>query len=225
LFRLSYESFLSKNINLSLFLVDLFVYFYWATDIYKRSKSKDDPIHFFKGRYYYILGLFPFPIFRFFLLISTLKQGIIIYKYVKRGEKDKTLFLDRELNFTFFDFFIDTISDAIFLRSLTRVDEVMRRLEYDKISQDIMPKHREALKTIVRKAMNSQTAIGRLDSFPLFNGIADQMSEDVAGMIVEAMETQVMGDIMKELNIYILKEMEKHVNELDLDRITKAGDL
>jgi hypothetical protein len=202
--------------------VDLFVYIFWVSDIYKRSKSKEDKIQYFKGRFYYILGLFPFPIFRFFLLISTLKQAIIIYKYIKRGEKDKSLFLDRELNFTFFDFFIDAISDAIFLRSLNRVDEVMRRLEYDKISQEIMPKHREALRNIVRNSMNAKTAIGKLDSFPLLHGIADQMSEDVSNMIVETMETQVMGEIMKELNMYILKEMEKHVNELDLDRITRS---
>ena len=128
LFRVSYESFLTISINLSIYIFDILVYSYWAYDIYHKIRSSENSLGYIKNRIYYILGLFPFPIFRLFLLISTLKQGIIIYKYIKRGEKDQSLYIDRELNFTFFDFFIDTISDAIFLRSLERVDEVMSRL-------------------------------------------------------------------------------------------------
>ena len=224
LFRVSYESFLSININLSLFLFDVFTYLFWLIDVSKRSGLRGDRLNYFTKRIYYIIGLFPFSILRLFLLISTLKQGIIIYKYVKRGEKDKSLFVDRELNFTFFDFFIDTISDAIFLRSLSRVNEVMSRLEYDKISREIVSSHKSSIRKVVRDSMSTKTAIGRLNSFPLFSGIADQMSEDVTGMIIETMETKVMADIMKELNMYILKEMKKNVLQLDLDRIVESNE-
>lgn len=225
LFRVSYESFLSININLWLFIFDIVTYLFWLIDISYRSGIKKDRLAYFKNRVYYILGLFPFPIFRLFLLISTIKQIIIIYKYIKRGEKDKSIFIDKELNFTFFDFFIDTISDAIFLRSLERVDEVMSRLEYDKISKKIISNHKENLRTVVRTSMSSKTAIGRLDSFPLFHGIADQMSEDVTGMMIEAMQNKVMGDLLRELNIHILNEMKRHVMELDLDRIVESNEI
>ncbi len=224
LFRVSYESFLSSNINLALFLIDVFVYIYWSFNIYRRVTAKDDRFNYLKNRIYYILGLFPFPIFRLFLLFSTIKQVIIIYKYIKRGEKNPSLYTDRDLNFTFFDFFIDTISDAIFLRSLERVDEVMSRLEYVKISKQIISSHKSDIRNVVRASMSTKTAIGRLNSFPLFTGIADQMSEDVTNMMIETMETEVMGNIMKELNLYILKEMEKHVRQLDLDRIVDSYD-
>jgi len=224
LFRVSYESFLSTNINLALFCFDVFVYIYWFINIYKRVKLKDDKFTYIKNRLYYILGLFPFPIFRIFLLFSTLKQGIIIYKYIKRGEKDKSLYQDRDLNFTFFEFFIDAISDAIFLRSLERVNEVMSRLEYVKISKEIVSSHKSDIQNVVRASMSTKTAIGRLNAFPLFNGIADQMSVDVTNMMIETMETEVMGDIIKELNLYILKEMEKHVRQLGLDRIVDSSE-
>ncbi len=220
LFRVSYESFLNPSINLSIYFFDIFVYVYWAFDIFSKMKAREDSFGYIKNRLYYILGLFPFPIFRLFLLISTLKQGIIIYKYIKRGEKDQSLYLDRELNFTFFDFFIDTISDAIFLRSLERVDEVMSRLEYVKISKEIISAHKTSIQKVVRDSMSTKTAIGRINSIPIFNGLADQVSEDVTNMMIETMENEIMGKVLKELNIYILKEMERHVKQLDLDRIT-----
>ena len=78
LFRVSYESFLTIGINLSIYIFDILVYSYWAYDIYHKIRSSEDSLGYIKNRIYYILGLFPFPIFRLFLLISTLKQGIII---------------------------------------------------------------------------------------------------------------------------------------------------
>jgi hypothetical protein len=224
LFRVSYESFLTIGINLSIYIFDILVYSYWAYDIYHKMKSSEDSLGYIKNRIYYILGLFPFPIFRLFLLISTLKQGIIIYKYIKRGEKDQSLYIDRELNFTFFDFFIDTISDAIFLRSLERVDEVMSRLELVKISKEIITTHKPSIQKVVRDSMSTKTSIGKINSIPIFSGIADQISIDVTNMMIETLENEIMSKIAKELNTYILREMERHVKELDLDRIANKKD-
>ena len=72
--------------------------------------------------------------------------------------------------------------------------------------------------------MSTKTSIGKINSIPIFSGIADQISIDVTNMMIETLENEIMGQIAKELNTYILREMERHVKELDLDRIANKND-
>lgn len=220
LLKTSYELYFPNNLNLFIFFFDFIVASIWGIEFIKRIHGREEKFRYIQDRWYHLLGIFPIPIFRFFLFLITLKQSILIYKFIRRGEKNAAIFIDKEINFSFMDLFIDTISDAIFLRSLERVNEVVERLDFSKLSGPILESNRENLKIVVKDSLDNKTSIGKITSNPLFNGLSDQLSNDITNVIIETVENEVIGKISRELNIKLLKEMEKHVKELDLDRIT-----
>jgi hypothetical protein len=220
--RISYQSLFSYSINIGFILFDFLVALIWTFDLFKRLKTKENKIEYLKTRWYKVLGLVPFPSFRLLLLLGTLKLIIITYKYIKRGEKNKELFLDREINFRFQDLIVDAVSDAIFLKSLERVEEVTKRLDFSEIAKKIMSEHRSELKKAVQVSLNSKTVVAQIKSFPFMSTLTDQLSEDVTELIIETIEMEVTGKILKETNLHVLKEMNMHVLKLDLDRITST---
>jgi len=222
LIRISYETLLPFGVNRGVLIFDIGVVTLWGFDFIRRVRKSENKLDYSWNRWYNILGLFPFPVFRLFLLLITLKQAIIAYKYIKRGEKNRELFLDRELNFSFQNIIADSISDIIFLNALKRVEEVMSRLEYDKMTQEIFQRNRESIHKAVGDSLISKDFIGRLNSLPLLKGITGQLAEELTLIIIETIEAEVIGKVLKEINLFILREMVQHVKELDFDRITEG---
>lgn len=222
LFRVSYETLIPDRLNYGLLGFDFIISAIWAISFYGKVRKKDDKWNYIKDRWYHIAGLIPFPIFRLLLLLSTLKLIILVYKFIKRGEKNREEFLDKELHFRFQDIIVDTISDAIFLRSLQRVEEVVQRMEFDKISREILKSHRQEIQKMVSDSLNTKPFMKQLNTMPFFAGVTSQLSKDITEMMIETMENEVLGKIMKDMNLYVLKEMDNHVRQLDLDRITDS---
>ncbi len=220
----SYEGLISfYNFSLAIFIFDLFVVTIWGISFLRRLSKQEDKLDYIINRWYNVLGLFPFSFFRLFLLFSTLKHILLIYKYIQRGIKDRVNFTDQEFNVTFRSMFIDSISDAIYLNSLKRVEEVVNRLEFDKITKQIVDKHEDNLKLLVKKSIQSKSIVGKLESIPLLKGISSQMAEDITSVLIETLEAETTANITRELNLFILKEMELNVKSLGLDRISEQG--
>ncbi|MDX1960435.1 MAG: hypothetical protein SFU98_17835 [Leptospiraceae bacterium] len=224
-FRNSYEPLIPSYVSIGLISFDLVVAFIWLIDLISKLSKTEDKINYAQTRWYKFVGLIPIPFFRFFLLLATAKLIIIIYKYIKRGEHNKEQFIDREMNFSFFNYFVDSISDAIFLNSLSRVEEVTRRVDFSKVSREIMLVHKEELKEAVENSLLSMKAVRTLNSIPMLSGLTKELTDDITQLIINTMELEIAGKILKETNLYMLKEMEKHVKELDLDRIVSENDI
>ncbi|HNM03505.1 MAG TPA: hypothetical protein PKK05_11380, partial [Leptospiraceae bacterium] len=62
----------------------------------------------------------------------------------------------------------------------------------------------------------------QLNAMPFFAGLTSQLSRDITEIMIETMENEVLGKITKDMNLYVLKEMDNHVRQLDLDRITDS---
>jgi hypothetical protein len=119
--------------------------------------------------------------------------------------------------------FIDSISDAIYINSLKRVEEVVNRLEFDKITKQIVDKYEDNLKLLVKKSIQSKSIVGKLESIPLLKGISSQIADDITSVLIETLEAETTANITRELNLFILKEMEQNVKSLGLDRISEQG--
>jgi hypothetical protein len=220
LVRNSYDALFSEYVRWGFIGFDLLVAFIWSFDLFNKLNVSEDKIQYARTRWYKFVGIVPIPFFRFFLFLATFKLIIITYKYIKRGESNKELFTDNEMHFSFFNFFIDSVSDAIFLNSLARVVEVTKRVDYSKVSKEIMLEHGEEVRAAVEKSLLSMKAVKSLNSLPILSNLTKELTDDVTRLILETLEMEITGKILKETNLYMLKEMDKHVRELSLDRIT-----
>lgn len=221
LFKDSYEGLIPYySFSLAIFGFDFLVVTIWGISFLRRLKKQDDKLDYIFNRWYIVLGLFPFSLFRLFLLLATIKHILLILKYIQRGVKDRESFTDREFDVTFHSMFVDSISDAIYLNSLKRVEEVVNRLEFDKITKQIIDKYEDQLKRLVKESIQNKSVVGKLEAIPLLRGISAQLAEDVTSVILETMEAETTSNITRELNLFILKEMEANVKSLGLDRIS-----
>ncbi len=224
LFKNSYEAIIPKIATGGIIGIDFLVVILWGFRFIFRIKSKDDKLKYIQNSWYYIPGLLPFPSLRFFLLLSTVKLIIITYKFIKREEKDISKFKDRELNFTFIDFFVDTISDAIFIRSLERVKEVVEGMDFNKLNSEVMNSHKHEIILMVQNSLESKEGFKRLNDIPFLNGITKQLSTEISETIIENSKNPLLGNMIKELNLKIIYLMDERVRKLDLDRITSKND-
>lgn len=221
LFKDSYEGLIPYySFSLAIFSFDFLVVTIWGISFLRRLRKQDDKLEYIFNRWYTVLGLFPFSLFRLFLLLGTIKHILLILKYIQRGIKDRKNFTDREFDVTFHSMFVDSISDAIYLNSLKRVEEVVNRLEFEKITKQIIDKYETQLKLLVKESIQNKSVVGKLETIPLLRGISAQLAEDVTSVILETMEAQTTANITRELNLFILKEMEANVKSLGLDRIS-----
>ncbi|HNB99554.1 MAG TPA: hypothetical protein PLS71_15010 [Leptospiraceae bacterium] len=221
LFLNSYEAFLPKIYSGAAFLFDMFVVTLWGVQVIFRIGRSPDKFEYISTNWYLLPGLVPFPIFRFFLALATLKLMIITYKFIKRGEKDTKQFIKRELNFRFIDLFVDAISDAIFLRSLERVEEVVEKMDFQDLTKDIIAKNKNDLGKVVRETLESKNFMKRVNALPFMQEVTSKVSDEVTEAILETLSTQVVGQMMKEVNLRLLHVMDDRVRKLSLDRITE----
>ncbi len=217
----SYGLFLRREINFSIILYDIFVITIWGIDFFIRLKNNKESqkIQYIFTHWYEIAGMIPFPILRPFLLLRGVKLAIAFYKLGKSDEEISRT-LTREITFRFRDIIVDTIADAVFLQSLKRVEEVMLRLHYAELAKYSFKKYEKELTEVVKKSIHSSTFIKELSKIPFMNTIIDESGVEITKIISEIMETEVFGNIMKEITKGILKEMYERVQKLDIERIT-----
>lgn len=224
LFKNSYDAIMPRIATGAIIGIDFLVVILWGLRFIFRIKSKEDKLKYIQNSWYYIPGLLPFPSLRFFLLLSTVKLIIITYKFIKRGEKEPSKFKDRELNFTFTDLFVDTISDAIFIRSLERVEEVVQGMDFTKLNSEVMEIYKNEIALMVQSSLESKQAFKRLNEIPFLNGIIKELSQEISETIIESSKNPLLGKMIKELNLKIIYLMDERVRKLDLDRITSKID-
>jgi hypothetical protein len=226
LIRISYMPFIHENFLILTYVFDLIIITVWGLDFIKKIYSKENKLNYLQSRWYNILGLFPFPLFRFFLLLNTLKLSIIVYKFIKSNKQDFSSFKDKELNFSFRDYFIDSISDAIFLRSLERVKEVVIRLDFQELASKSLENNQANLYSLIKSSIDSKIKSNILFTNSIANNFSEQLTNIVLNILKEILQNKIAGDITKDLNLLVIEEMDKHVRQLDLDRIiTKSEDI
>lgn len=217
--RQAYSDFLSREVSTAIIVFDLVVIALWFLDLLNRARKEKDRAHFIKRNWYEFLGLIPLFIFRPLLLLRAAKMAIAFYK-IGKSEQDVSSLLTRDITFRFRDIIVDTISDAVFLRSLQRVEEVMIRLDYADLARNAFREHSEELSRVVHESLNSKSIIGDLTKLPFMSGVANRLGDDLSMVIMEILETEVTGDIMKAITRGILQEMTERVKRLDVERIT-----
>ena len=217
--RQAYSDFLSREVSTAIIVFDLVVIALWFLDLLNRARKEKDRANFIKRNWYEFLGLIPLFIFRPLLLLRAAKMAIAFYK-IGKSEQDVSSLLTRDITFRFRDIIVDTISDAVFLRSLQRVEEVMIRLDYADLARNAFREHSEELSRVVHESLNSKSIIGDLTKLPFMSGVANRLGDDLSMVIMEILETEVTGDIMKAITRGILQEMTERVKRLDVERIT-----
>jgi hypothetical protein len=210
------------SLNYFIYGFDILIILIWGIDLslrIKKEKTEEKKQHYMLTHWYEIIGLIPIPFFRTFLLLKGVKLAIAFYKLEKAGEEiSKTL--TREITFRFRDIIVDTIADAVFLQSLRRVEEVMIRLNYAELAKEAFKKYENELTEVVKNSLYSTTMMGELSRIPFMKGFVNYAGEEISKVISEIMETEVFGNIMKEITRGILKEMYERVQKLDVERIT-----
>ena len=145
---------------------------------------------------------------------------IAMYK-LSGANKDITNIITSELTFKFRDVIVDTIADAVFLRALQRVDDVMTKLDYVKLLHKIYEKHKEDLMKATNKSLQNKTLLGDLKKIPFMRGIAEQLGNDVSAIVREVIESEVAASMVKEMNHEVIVKMIDKVRSLDKERLTK----
>lgn len=223
LFQLSikqaYGEYFDKRIITAMIAFDLMVIAFWLLDTFNRLRKEKNKVDYLKRNWYEILGMIPIFIFRPLLLLRAVKLTFAFYK-LGRSDQDVSRILTRDITFRFRDIIVDTIADAVFLQSLQRVDEVMKRLDYAKLAQQAFQENSDELKKAVHDSLYSKSVIGDLAKLPFMNTIGQRLGEDLSQVIMEILETEVTGEIMKSITGGILKEMSERVKRLDIERIT-----
>ena len=218
----TYGVFFRKEYNFFIYALDIIVILVWGIDLsirVRKEQTEEKKRYYLFTHWYEVIGLIPIPLFRPFLLLRGVKLAIAFYKLEKSGEEiSKTL--TREITFRFRDIIVDTIADAVFLQSLKRVEEVMIRLNYAKLAKHAFKKYENELTEVVKKSLYSTTMMGELSKIPFMKGFVNYAGEEISKVISEIMETEVFGNIMKEITKGILEEMYQRVQKLDVERIT-----
>ena len=201
---------------------DVFVMTLWGFDLIGRTLSQENRIDYLKRHWYEVLGVVPFQILRFFLLLRGAKLAIVYYK-MGRADEQFSRSITRELTFRFRDVIVDTIADAVFLQSLRRVEEVMSRLNYAELAKNAFQNHQTDLNNAVKASLLSKGMMGELARLPFMHGYIERVGDDVSTVISEVLESEVSGEIMKEITRGILAAMYERVQRLDLERITGSS--
>ncbi len=218
----SYGIFFPKIYNYFIIYIDILLIIVWSFDFLfriKKEKTEKDKRHYIYTHWYEVVGLIPIPILRPFLLLRGVKLAIAFYKLEKSGEEISKA-LTREITFRFRDIIVDTIADAVFLQSLRRVEEVMIRLNYGELAKVAFKKYEHELTEVVKQSLHSTTMMKELSKVPFMNSFVNYAGEEISKVISEIMETEVFGNIMKEITKGILKDMYERVQKLDIERLT-----
>ncbi|PJZ47505.1 hypothetical protein [Leptospira saintgironsiae] len=220
LFVNSYKEFIHKDIPAYVLAFDLFVIFLWGIEVWIKVRQKKDIKKYLRTNWYELIGIVPLYFLRPFLLLRGVKLAIAFYRFGTSGQNVSEV-LTREITFRFRDVIVDTIADAVFLHSLERVEEVMLRLDYSQLAKEAISKHNDQLNSKVNESLQSKFLLEELSKIPFMSQISHKLGEDIGRMIAEVLETEVIGDIMKDITANILKEMAEHVKKLPLERITE----
>ncbi|WCL48630.1 hypothetical protein [Leptospira sp. GIMC2001] len=218
LFQNSYGNFFPSNVLLAFLIFDLCVVTIWGFDVLKRFYHYENKWQFFQIYWYEILGVLPFNFFRPFLLLRALKIWIA-YAKLFGNDKDVSKLTTVELSFRFKDILLDSISDAVFLKSLSRVEEVMVHLNYSSLSKSIIDRHQSQIIEEFNKSIKEKEFAGALSRIPFMENISKNIGEDIGQVLKEVMETEVMGEIIKEFTQAILSQMAQKVKSLEVERI------
>lgn len=217
--RNSYGELLGPSAFTIVLIFDIIVVIIWVIDIIARFRREEDKWKFVTTNWYELVGIVPLTVLRPFLLLRGAKLIIAFYK-LGRSEHDVSRLITQDITFRFRDVIVDTIADAVFLQSLQRVEEVMVRLDYRQLAQKAFQENRDSLRKIVNDSLTNKSMLAELNKVPLMDAFTKRLGGDVTEVIIEVLETEVAGDIIKKIVHGVLLEMSDRVRDLDVERIT-----
>lgn len=216
----SYKVFLPAYFVTGAFAFDFLVIFIWLFDFRKRYKRHDNKLDYIATNWYEIVGMLPFTMLRPFLLLRAVKMGIAAFKLAK-SDIDPSKLKTREVYIKFSEVIMDTISDNVFLQSIDRVRDVMRRLEYDQLVDKIYVDYENEIKDSVKEVLYSKTSMKDLSKLPLFSVVENKITGEISESMRDILKSKIMADVVRAITTEILDQMEKRVTMLDVERITK----
>lgn len=223
MFGSSYIGYLPKYVNIFILFYDYFVITLWALDTFSSLRKSNDRIEYLKTHWYEFAGLIPLGPMRIFLLLRVVKLAILYYKF-GRSRQNISELQNKEYSFRFRDVFIDAIADIVFLQSLRRVEEVMLRLDYNKLATDVLTRHEEQLRIAIKENIEKNSIIGDISKIPLLGPVSKGLGNSVSDAVIDLMQQKVLGEIFQEITATILSDMHSSLRELDLGRITNTDD-
>lgn len=216
----SYKVFLPGYFVTGVFVFDFLVILIWVLDFRKRYKRHENKLEYIQINWYEIVGMLPFSLLRPFLLLRAVKMGIAAFK-LANSNIDPNKLKTREVYLKFSDVIMDTISDNVFLQSIDRVRDVMRRLEYDQLVDKIYSDYESEIKDSVKDVLYSKTSMKDLAKLPLFSVIENKVTGEISESMRDILKSKIMADVIRTITTEILDQMEKRVTMLDVERITK----
>lgn len=223
MFGSSYLVHLPEVVSLAILLFDYFVIAAWGLHVLFQMRKQQNKMEYIFAHWYEIVGLVPLGPLRLFLLARGLKLAILYYKLGSSG-KDVEEFKRQELSFRFRDVIIDTLADVVFKQSLIRVEEVMLRLDYNKLANVVLDKHGPDLKKSISHNIEQNTVIGDLGMIPLMGPVVRGIGNSTADTVIEMMRERVLGEVFHDITASILSDMHTSLKELDLVRITDTDE-
>ena len=220
MFRNTFEVIVPVNVSYGLIAYDFGVLTFWGIDFFFFFFKDKARVSFALAHWYEIVGLLPFSVLRVFLLLRAAKLAIAYYK-LGRAEQDVSRMVTRELTFRFRDVIIDTIADGIFARSLTRVEEVMLRLDYPTLSRAALERHEPRIRAAVSETLQSRSFTAELARIPFMNRVVAMMGSDISDIVVEILRDDLIGDVFHDITEAVLRDMHRNLKELDLERLTR----
>ncbi|MCB1308012.1 MAG: hypothetical protein KDK30_07530 [Leptospiraceae bacterium] len=222
MFRSTFEGLFPAQISAVFIAFDFGVLTIWGIDFLLRLRRSPDKLDFATSHWYEIVGLIPLATLRMFLLLRAAKLAIAYYK-LGRSEQKVSRLLTQEITFRFRDVIVDTIADAVFEKSLDRVEEVMLSLDYQKLAHTIVDHHEKEIKSVIIDTLRRKSFMGELSLIPFMGPVMNRLGGDVADTVIEVMEQEVMGDVFKEITARILNDMHIRLRQLDVERITTGS--
>jgi len=215
----TFKVFLNPYFITGVVIFDFLVIFIWFLDFRKRYKNHENKLEYISINWYEIVGILPFSVLRPFLFLRAVKMGIAAFK-LANANIDPNKLKTREVYIKFSEVFIDTISDKVFLQSIDRVRDVMRRLEYDKLVDTIFTSYEKEIQSSVREALYQKTSLKDLTKLPFFNMIEGKLSAEITSSMKDLMKSEIIAEVARAITSEILDQMEKRVTMLDAERIT-----
>ncbi len=216
----TFKVFLNPYFISGVVIFDFLVIFIWFLDFRKRYKNHENKLEYISINWYEIVGILPFSVLRPFLFLRAVKMGIAAFK-LANANIDPDKLKTREVYIKFSEVFIDTISDKVFLQSIDRVRDVMRRLEYDKLVDTIFTSYEKEIQSSVREAVYQKTSLKDLTRLPFFNMIESKLSSEITSSMKDLMKSEIIAEVVRTITTEILDQMEKRVTMMDAERITR----
>ena len=94
-------------------------------------------------------------------------------------------------------------------------------MDFQDLTKDILAKNKQDLGKAVKESLESKNFVKRINALPFMTEVTNKVSDEITEVLLETLSTEVVGNMLKEVNLRLLHVMDDRVRKLSLDRITE----